>query len=126
MGTSMLSAHEIENAIPRLRLGTFPTPVHRLNRASVRTGAEIWVKRDDQSGERYGGNHLRKIEFLLADAQRLRRKRVLTFSCLGSNYAVAMALYGQQVGLPSDVVMSYKLPTPALRHNLVLTQHFGA
>jgi D-cysteine desulfhydrase len=122
----MVTAQEIEGGFPRLRLGKFPTPVHRLGQASRRTGAEIWVKRDDQSGERYGGNHLRKIEFLLADARRRHKKRVLTFSCLGSNYAVAMALYGGQAGLPCEVVQSYKLPTLALRQNLLLTAHFGA
>jgi D-cysteine desulfhydrase len=116
----------LEGAFPRLRLGTFPTPVHRMDRASDRTEAEIWVKRDDKSGERYGGNHLRKIELLLAEAQRKKKKRILTYSCLGSNYAVAMALYGQQVSLPCDVVMSYKLPSLGLRHNLLLTNHFGA
>src|ERR1700737_3762337 len=122
----MITARDIENSVPRLRLGTFPTPVHRLDRASERTKAEIWVKRDDQSGERYGGNHLRKIEFLLACRQARERKRIFSFSCLGSNYAVAMALYGQQIDLPCDVVMSYKLPSLALRQNLLLTAHFGA
>jgi D-cysteine desulfhydrase len=126
MSEPMISAGKIEETVPRLKLGTFPTAVHRLDRASQRGGADIWVKRDDQSGERYGGNHLRKIEFLLADAQARERRRILTFSCLGSNYAVAMALYGQQIGLPCDVVMSYKLPSLALRQNLLLTAHFGA
>src|SRR5262249_30147887 len=123
---AQITPRDIETAFPRLRLGTFPTPAQRLDRASERTKAEIWVKRDDQSGERYGGNHLRKIEFLLADAQIAKKKRILTYSCLGSNYAVAMALYGQQIGMPCDVVMSYKLPTLALRQNLLLTAHFGA
>ena len=51
---------------------------------------------------------------------------MVTFSCLGSNYAVAMAIYGQRLGLPCEVVMSYKLPNLALRRNPLLTQHFGA
>src|SRR5437588_10783232 len=100
MSSAEVSAEGIESGFPRLKLGTFPTPVHRLERASERAGAEIWVKRDDLSGERYGGNHLRKIEFLLADAQRRKRPRILTYSCLGSNYAVAMSVYGHPVGLP--------------------------
>jgi D-cysteine desulfhydrase len=113
-------------AFPRAELGTFPTPVHLLDSLSAETGAEIWVKRDDRSGEHYGGNHLRKLEFILAAAQAADKRRVLTYSCLGSNYAVAMALYGRKLGLTIDVVQSYKLPTLALRRNLLLTQHYGA
>jgi len=119
-----MNVSDVDRAFERLPFGTFPTPVHRLDRA--RAGAELWVKRDDKTGEKCGGNHLRKIEFLLADAKRRGKRRVLTFSCLGSNYAVAMTLYGRQAGFPCDIVMSYKLPNTALRQNLLLTAHFGA
>lgn len=119
-------ALRLTSACPRAAFGTFPTPVHVLDSLSADAGAEIWVKRDDRSGELYGGNHLRKLEFILAAAQAAGKRRVLTYSCLGSNYAVAMALYGRQLGLTVDVVQSYKLPTLALRRNLLLTTHYGA
>jgi 1-aminocyclopropane-1-carboxylate deaminase/D-cysteine desulfhydrase-like pyridoxal-dependent ACC family enzyme len=116
----------LDTLFDRAALGTFPTPITRLDRLSTTSGAEVWAKRDDFSGEQYGGNHLRKLNTSSQMRGGGGGKRVVTFSCLGSNYAVAMAIYGQRVGLPCEVVMSYKLPNLALRRNLLLTQHFGA
>ena len=53
---------------PRLRLGTLPTPVEPLPRLSARLGCQLFVKRDDMTGIAFGGNKVRKLEFVLADA----------------------------------------------------------
>ena len=47
------------------------------------------IKRDDLSGESYGGNKVRKLEFLLADAITRSTDTVVTFGCHGSNHALA-------------------------------------
>ena len=54
---------------PRVNLGCFPTPLVRLDNLSRMFGKEIYCKRDDLSGVGLGGNKVRKLEFLLADAQ---------------------------------------------------------
>jgi D-cysteine desulfhydrase len=90
---------EIEARIPVLRLGTFPTRVHRLGRLGADTGArELWIKRDDESGETYGGNKVRKLELLLADARAKGATRLELVGGLGSNLMVAAALYGRPLG----------------------------
>jgi 1-aminocyclopropane-1-carboxylate deaminase/D-cysteine desulfhydrase-like pyridoxal-dependent ACC family enzyme len=61
--TALPSLREV---IPWQPLGRFPTRVHALPGALP--GVDLWVKRDDQSGERYGGNKVRKLEFILAEA----------------------------------------------------------
>ena len=53
---------------PRVKLGLFPTPLHKLENLSRLTGYEIYLKRDDMTGVSLGGNKVRKLEFLLADA----------------------------------------------------------
>lgn len=54
---------------PRKMLGFFPSPIHKLSRMSRALGVEIWAKRDDvSSGLAFGGNKIRKLEWLVADA----------------------------------------------------------
>ncbi|MCU0493472.1 MAG: pyridoxal-phosphate dependent enzyme, partial [Chloroflexaceae bacterium] len=54
---------------PRLALGQFPTPLEPLPRLSVALRRPVYIKRDDQVGPAFGGNKVRKLEYLLAEAQ---------------------------------------------------------
>src|ERR1700733_2865639 len=58
------------NDFPRYPLMFGPSPVHRLDRLSEHLGgAAIWAKREDcNSGLAYGGNKVRKLEYLVPDA----------------------------------------------------------
>ena len=55
---------------PRTNLRFGPSPVHRLDRLTTHLGgASVWAKREDvNSGLAYGGNKVRKLEYLVADA----------------------------------------------------------
>ena len=67
-----------------------------------RTGARLWIKREDLSGARYGGNKVRPLEFLLA---RVRPgDEVLTVGARGSTHALATALYARTLGARTTVV----------------------
>jgi len=90
----------LEGQIPWIPLGRFPTRVHRLARLGADTGArDLWIKRDDESGEPYGGNKVRKLEHLLADAQKHGATKLCTVGGLGSNLAVAAGVYGPMFGM---------------------------
>ena len=58
------------NNLPQLRLGVYPTPFYRLENISRIYNKSIWIKRDDLCGVALGGNKVRKLEYLLADAQK--------------------------------------------------------
>ena len=59
---------------PRVRLGHMPTPLEPMDNLSKHLGGpRIWVKRDDCTGLSSGGNKTRKLEFLMAEAQAMRR-----------------------------------------------------
>ena len=113
--------------LPYRALGEFPTPVEKLGRLGKNIGFEqLYIKRDDLSGKVYGGNKIRKLEFLLGHALHARAKEVLTFGFAGSNHAVATAIYAQQVGLKS---ISMLMPQPNayyLRRNLLMSYYCGA
>ncbi|MCL4692821.1 MAG: pyridoxal-phosphate dependent enzyme [Candidatus Hydrogenedentes bacterium] len=108
-------------------MGLFPTPITRCNELETQFDlSALHIKRDDLSGEVYGGNKVRKLEFLLGKALQDGVKEVLTFGFTGSNHALATAIYAQKVGLRS---ISMFLPQPnsrSLRRNLLLGYHSGA
>ncbi|MEL7311392.1 MAG: pyridoxal-phosphate dependent enzyme [Pseudomonadota bacterium] len=81
--------------LPRLPIGNFPTPLTPIGDAD--TG--LWIKRDDLTHTLYGGNKIRKLEYLLAAAQHRGAQQVVTFGGVGSNHALATALHSRQHGL---------------------------
>jgi D-cysteine desulfhydrase family pyridoxal phosphate-dependent enzyme len=61
--------YKLLSLLPRVRLGQFPTPLQRADRLTeLLGGPEIWFKRDDLTAFGLGGNKVRKLEFLAADA----------------------------------------------------------
>jgi D-cysteine desulfhydrase len=83
--------------IPWRRLGRWPTPLSPVAAPLPCDG--LMVKRDDLSGEAYGGNKVRKLEFLLAEALARGCDGVITFGTAGSNHALATAIYARRLGL---------------------------
>lgn len=113
--------------LPFRSLGDFPTPVMPLRDLAETIGlGGLYVKRDDLSAALYGGNKVRKLEFLLGQALRDGRKRVMTFGAAGSNHALATALYARETGLDS---ISMLIPQPNARYvrrNLLMSHAAGA
>lgn len=108
---------------PRLRwmpLGNFPTPVERL------PALDAWVKRDDRSGHLYGGNKVRKLEFLLADAIGRGAHRVVTMGAFGSHHLLATTLYARREGLEVCGLVFPQPATQETRDTLLLSAGAGA
>lgn len=97
--------------LPHVRLGDWPTPVRPMTAFGEALGlSRLYIKCDDVSGPLYGGNKIRKLEFLLGKALADNRKSVLTFGAAGSNHALATALYAKVLGLHPIV---HLFPQPA-------------
>ena len=112
--------------IPRLALCSGPTPVQRIEVPDSFGVGALWVKHDDLSGHVYGGNKVRKLEFLLGQALAERRRAVITFGALGSNHVLATATYGAAAGLEVHAVLTPQASTPYLRTNLLADLAAGA
>jgi len=95
----------IAGALPWLALGTFPTPVEPLRMRGILASDGMWIKRDDLSGEPYGGNKVRKLEFLLAEARRQGVTRLITAGAAGSHHALATTVYGRALGFDVTLVL---------------------
>ena len=113
-------------AVPRVRLGQFPTPLERLPRLTAALGGpRLWVKRDDAVGPAMGGNKTRKLEFLFGEAQACGAAVVATFGGLQSNFARQMCAAARGLGLEAHCF--YFAPRPArLEGNLLLAELHGA
>jgi 1-aminocyclopropane-1-carboxylate deaminase/D-cysteine desulfhydrase-like pyridoxal-dependent ACC family enzyme len=117
----------IAEKIPRISLGEFPTPVETLSGLSRQLKRDsLYIKRDDLTSRAYGGNKVRKLEFLLADARKQGAVRVITSGGAGSNHAVATAVYAEKAGLKA-VLMLFRQPNSySVRHNLLMNLASGA
>ena len=90
---------ELCDALPHLSLGDRPTPVRPL--AGLSEGAAaVWLKDDGAfGGGQWGGNKVRKLEWIIPDARRRGARTILTFGGLGTNHGLATALYAREHGL---------------------------
>lgn len=105
--------------LPHIELADLPTPVEKLPDAAADVGIpSLWVKRDDLTGKIYGGNKVRKLEFLLGDAQARGHEQVWTVGAIGSNHALATCLYAREVGLAPSVLHYPQPVTEHVLHNL--------
>ena len=111
--------------LPRLKLGVLPTPFYKLEGISARYGRNIWIKRDDLCGVALGGNKVRKLEFLLADAQRRGCDTVLTTGGAQSNHAMLTAACAARLGMRCELLLKKRGVTDR-RGNLVLDEVYGA
>ncbi len=114
---SLARRFERLSEIPHLPL-VQPTPVAHLVGASAETGAGIWVKRDDLSHELYGGNKVRKLEYLLADARAQGADTLVTAGATGSHHVLATSLFGTRAGFDVSAVMVRQPVTPHVVENL--------
>jgi D-cysteine desulfhydrase len=111
--------------IPRIPLAAYPTPLEHLPRLSAQLKREIYIKRDDTIGPGLGGNKTRKLEYLLAEAQRRGLRKVVTFGGLQSNHARITAAAACKLGMESHLFF-FDRPPKRFTGNLLLNQIMGA
>ena len=114
---------ELNQKIARISLGTFPTPVQQLNWQGYEN---LWIKRDDLSSPVYGGNKIRKLEFILAEARRRNTRHLITFGGLGTNHGLATAIFCNQLGIECTLLLFHQPLTENVKHNLILFEKYHA
>lgn len=91
---------------PRVPLMPAPTPLHRLRRHPAAAGVELWIKRDDMTGIGPGGNKIRSLEFLLAEAMQQGAEKILAAGPPQSNLCVLTAAACAKAGLDCELVIN--------------------
>jgi D-cysteine desulfhydrase family pyridoxal phosphate-dependent enzyme len=116
---------------PRFRLATLPTPLEEAPRLREALGGparcpRLLIKRDDLTGLAFGGNKARKLEFLVADAQRAGATVLVTTGAEQSNHARMTAAAARVAGMGASLVLTAKHPDPPRQGNLLLDYLLGA
>lgn len=109
--------------ISRVELATVPTPLQLASRLSDELAVPIWFKRDDLTGIGLGGNKVRPLEYLLADALGQGCDSLVTGAGPQSNWTMLAALTALRSGLEPFVVC-YGDPVPDVG-NLLLHRKLG-
>lgn len=86
-------------------LGIFPTPIHK---ASLPNGKSWYIKREDLSSNKYGGNKVRSLQFQLGSlkyhAKQHPDAKYIVLGSYGSNQTVATTVHGKQFGLQLHIL----------------------
>jgi D-cysteine desulfhydrase len=112
----------------RIPIAVTPTPTEPLALLGRRLGVELLCKRDDLTGAPLTGNKVRKLEFLLAEAQAEGADVVLTCGGAQSNHCRATAVAARRLGMESLLLLRVPDPSnpPPLDGNLLLDRLVGA
>src|SRR5918999_4144658 len=114
-------------ALPAIPLAPAPTPVEELARlrAALGGGPRLLVKRDDAIGFAFGGNKVRKIRLVAADAQLRGADTLITSGGVQSNHARVTAAAAARLGMHCVIIANGTRPRP-LTANALLDHLLGA
>jgi L-cysteate sulfo-lyase len=97
---------------PRVRLFPTPTPLERLANLSRHLGGpEIWIKRDDCTVVATGGNKVRKLEWLVGEAQALGADHLVTQGAVQSNHVRQTAAVAKRFGMKCTALLEHRIET---------------
>src|SRR5688500_17846797 len=112
----------------KVSLARLGTPLQLLERTSEALGVEVLLKRDDLTGAELSGNKVRKLEYLLAEAQDHGADTVITCGGEQSNHCRATAMAAARAGLRCVLILRCDDPAnpPATTGNILLDRLAGA
>jgi D-cysteine desulfhydrase len=112
----------LEAELKPVALAALPTPVEALPGLH----ANAWIKRDDLSHPEYGGNKIRKLEFVLADMRKKGAREVITLGATGTNAGVAVSMVCRQERLACTIITFPQPPSATVEKNQAWMRHYGA
>ena len=124
--------HKISAKINNFRkeeIGFLPTKLHKLKNLSKKYGVNLYIKRDDLIGfSSFGGNKIRKLEYLFGEIIKKGAKYIFTYGATQSNHAMQTAIAARKYGLKPILylvdVIGEDIDFP--RANMLLDEILGA
>ncbi len=104
--------------IPRVSIGKYPTRIER--------AGDFWVKREDECGDVFGGNKVRKLELIFEEARARAAKTLVTFGSLGSSHVAATASYAPRFGFELEALLFPEPMTERATRNHEIIRASGA
>lgn len=109
----------------KLCLANLPTKIEKLERFSKEMNANIYIKRDDQTGTEFSGNKVRKLEYLAKDAINKGCNFLITCGGIQSNHCRATVAVAAKLGMKAAVLLRVS-EEPAVTGNYFLDKLMGA
>ncbi|HNP65224.1 MAG TPA: pyridoxal-phosphate dependent enzyme [Woeseiaceae bacterium] len=126
MSDSLRKAYpRLADRLEKLPIATLPTPVSCHELETQRGIRRLLVKRDDLTSDLYGGNKIRKLEYIFRRAKDRGAERVATFGAVGSNHALATAMHARQLGFECSCFLAHQVRTPRIRQTLDMHLELG-
>jgi len=124
-------ALDLESRFARVNFGFWPSPIHPLPHLSKELGVEVWAKRDDvSSGLAFGGNKVRKLEWLAAEAVAQGCDTLVSIGNIQSNHtrqvAAVAAVLGMRCRLVQEEWTRWEDPVYDKVGNILLSRLMGA
>ncbi len=124
----------LQKTVAHVTCGQLPTPVTRAERLERALDVgKLYVKNDglmktvmEAGNQLVGGNKVRKLEFLLADALEQGARKIMTFGALGSNHVAATATCAHMFGLQVHAMLVRQPVTDLVKQNVALDLLYGA
>ena len=124
---------DLEKKFPRYPLTFGPTPIEKLERLSEHLGGAValYAKREDcNSGLAFGGNKLRKLEYLVPDAIKQNCDTLVTIGGIQSNHTRQVAAVAAKLGMKCRLVQESWVPVHDAVYdrvgNILLSRVMGA
>src|SRR5215468_6268120 len=116
----------------RLGLADLPTPLEQMKRLTAHLGGpRLWVKREDATGLGFGGNKLRKLDYVLHEAVASGADTLVSGGVVQSNSQRQVAAAAAKLGLECHLAVYHGRLTPPTPEygasgNALLNRLFGA
>ena len=111
---------DLAGKLPWLPLIDGPSPVEPCEALFPWLGrGGIFMKRDDRISSLYGGNKVRRYEFVLADAKAKGATRIVTCGGIASTQMMATGLFGRKLGFPVTGVLFDQPVTQFARESIL-------
>ncbi len=124
---------DLEKKFPRYPLTFGPTPIEKLERLSENLGGAValYAKREDcNSGLAFGGNKVRKLEYLVPDAIKQNCDTLVTIGGVQSNHTRQVAAVAAKLGMKCRLVQESWVPVHDAVYdrvgNILLSRVMGA
>lgn len=97
--------------IDRIQLAHLPTPIEALPHLSKMLGGpQLFIKHDDLTGLGFGGNKIRKLEYLAADAEAKGSQTLISTGAVQSNHCRQVAAVAARLGMNCILVLAGEKP----------------
>jgi 1-aminocyclopropane-1-carboxylate deaminase/D-cysteine desulfhydrase-like pyridoxal-dependent ACC family enzyme len=114
----------LKDKLPYVSLCHLPTPVNKLDKLGQAIGVrDLYIKQDGLTAQPFGGNKIRKLEFLLGEALQQGAREVMTFGFAGSNHALATAVSANKIGLTGISMLMPQHSADYVRRNLLMSHY---